>query len=450
MLRFTLPVALAALFAAPLRAADRPNVLFLFTDDQRPDAVAALGHPVLKTPNLDSLVNRGFVFRNAYCMGSTMGAVCNPSRHMMLSGMSLYRYDPKKREGTFGHVMTKAGYETWHVGKRSNTAQEYHKAFNHSSYLEDQKERMSGYHGRTATDRAVAFMKDGWDRKKPLFMLIEFEGPHDPRVAAEEWMRLYDREKIPLPRNFKPFHPFDNGELLVRDEQLAPWPRTEAVVRKHLHDYYGCISSIDHNVGRLLATLKELGELENTVVVFSADHGLAIGSHGLFGKQNLYEHTMRSPLVFAGPGIPKGESDALVYLFDIFPTVADLVGAKVPDGLDGRSLVPVIKGKQAGVRDSVFLAYRDVQRAVRKGDWKLIRYPKVDVTQLFNVKDDPDELKDLSADPSQAERVKEMMELLRAEQKHYADKAPLTVARPRPAKVDEKFFENVPEKKNKK
>ncbi|HET6575950.1 MAG TPA: sulfatase-like hydrolase/transferase [Fimbriiglobus sp.] len=438
-LRLTAGLVLA-LAAGPARAADRPNVVFLLADDMRADAVAALGNPTVKTPNLDLLVRSGFVFRNTYCMGSMVGAVCNPSRHMLLSGKSLFRYDPKKADGTFADVMGKDGYETWHLGKRGNTAREYHKAFHHSAYLNEKRERTSGHHGRTAADRAVAFLKSGWDRKKPVFLFLAFEGPHDPRVAANEWMKLYDQESIPLPRNFKPFHPFDNGDLLTRDEALAPWPRTPAVVRKHLHDYYACISSIDHNAGRVVAALKDLGELDNTIIVFAADHGLAIGSHGLFGKQNLYEHSMKAPLVFAGPGIKPGSSDALVYLFDIFPTVADLCGATVPDGLDGRSLAPMMRGEKNGVRDTVFLAYKDVQRAVRRGDWKLIRYPKVDVTQLFDLKADPDELKSLAADPAQANRVREMMSLLGKEQKRYADKAPLTVANPRPAAVDESFF----------
>ncbi len=450
---FRILSALAALWLLPAVAAaadGKPNVLFLFTDDQRADTIAALGNSVVKTPNLDSLVNRGFVFRNAYCMGSTVGAVCNPSRHMLLSGMSLYKYDPKKKEGTFADVMNRAGYETWHLGKRGNVATVYNTAFTHNNYLEDQKERTSGHHGRTVADKAVAFLKDGWDRKKPVFMYLAFEGPHDPRVAAEEWLKLHDKEKIPLPKNYKPFHPFDNGEMFVRDEQLAPWPRTESVVRRHLHDYYGCIASIDHNIGRILAALKEVGELDNTVVVFSADHGLAMGSHGLFGKQNLYEHSMKSPLIIAGPGIPKGSSEAFAYLYDIFPTVADLVGAKVPDALDGKSLAPVIAGKERGVRDNVFLAYRNVQRAVRHGDWKFIRYPLVNVTQLFDLKADPDELNDRSEDPAQAERMEQMLIRLAKEQAHYGDNAPLTVAKPTPAAVDESFFKKVPTPKKKK
>jgi arylsulfatase A-like enzyme len=424
----------------PCGAAERPNVLFLFTDDQRADTIGALGNRVIKTPHLDALVKRGFVFRNAYCMGSTMPAVCNPSRHMVLSGMSLYRYDPKRTADTFADVMNRAGYVSWHIGKRGNTPLTYHKVFRHSSYLNDGQERTSGQHGRAAVDAALDFLKAGWDRKSPLFMYVAFEGPHDPRVAAPEWMKLYDRDALPLPANFLALHPFNNGELLVRDERLAPWPRSPDTVRRHLHDYYACISSIDHNIGRLLAGLRELGELERTVVVFSSDHGLALGGHGLFGKQNLYEHSAKAPLVFAGPGVPVGSSDALAYLFDIFPTVVELSGGKPPAGLDGRSLAPVIRGQAGGVRDAVLLAYRDVQRAVRKGDLKLMMYPKVGITRLFNLRDDPDERRDLAGDPAHAATVREMTALLVNLQKQYGDSAPLKVEPLLPAAVDESFF----------
>jgi arylsulfatase A-like enzyme len=218
--------------------------------------------------------------------------------------------------------------------------------------------------------------------------------------------------------------------MLVRDEKLERWPRTEAAVRKHLRDYYAVITGLDHHIGRLLAELKRQGLDKDTIVVFSSDHGLAVGSHGLFGKQSLYEHSMKVPLVFAGAGIPKGESAALAYLMDVFPTVCDLTGAKAPAGLDGRSLAPVVTGKAAKVRDSLFLAYRDVQRAVRDERWKLIRYPKINRAQLFDLEGDPHERKDLSGDRSQAKRIEAMAALLRDWQKKLGDDAPLTVAKP--------------------
>ncbi len=425
-----------------------PNVVFFFADDQRPDTIGALGNGAIRTPNLDVLANRGMVFTNAYCMGATLGAVCNPSRHQMLSGMALYHYKLRRptHEGTFGDVFTKAGYVTYQRTKNGNTAKKYHKGFTHRGYLKDRRVRTGGHHGKAAADHAITFLRDAWDRKKPVFMYVGFAGPHDPRVAAPKWMSRYKRADIPLPPNFKPFHSLDNGDLFVRDERLAKWPRTPEEVRKHLHDYYACITSLDHHIGRVIQALKDLGQYDNTIFIFSADHGLAIGSHGLFGKQNLYEHSMGAPLIFAGPGIPKGKTDAFAYLFDIFPTTAALAGLSYPKDLDGESLVPVIRGRKKAVRDTVLLAYKDVQRAVRRGPWKLHRFPKINRSLLYNLDDDPHEVKNLAADPAHAGRVKEMYALLQAEQDKYSDPVALTVANPTRAVLDAAFFANPPKK----
>jgi arylsulfatase A-like enzyme len=421
-------------------AADRPNVLFLFTDDQRADTIAALGNVHIKTPNLDRLANEGFAFTNAYCMGGTIPAVCLPSRTMMHTGRSLFRLQNVENGPHFGKSLREAGYETWHLSKRGNTPHALHKAFERSAYLKDQEERAGGYSGRTEADRAIEFLK-GRTRDRPFFMYLGFAGPHDPRGTNAEFQALYDVVKIPLPVNYRPFHLFDNGEMLVRDERLEAWPRTEQAIRRHLFDYYAMISHIDHQIGRIFQALAELGEWDNTIIVFSSDHGLAIGSHGLMGKQNVYEDGMKAPLLFRGPGIPHGQSAAFAYLFDIYPTVCDLVGAPIPPEVDGKSLAPVLRGEREGVRETVFLAYRDVQRAVRRGEWKLIRYPQVDVTQLFNLSDDSHETRNLADDPRYVDKVAEMLDLLRSEQAAWGDSQPLEVAEPKPAGVDvETFF----------
>lgn len=435
VLRFGAAFVVVLCLVAPSSAAEpkRPNVVFLFTDDQRADAVGAFGHPVLKTPNLDRLVKSGFVFRNAYCLGSSVPAVCTPSRNMLLSGRAFFRWKGLQApadQPNFPVSMKEAGYETFHHGKRGNVAVEIQKKFDHNHPLEDQKERNSGQPGKTVVDSAIRFLDNRTD-ERPFFLYLAFESPHDPRVAAKEYLDQYDRDKIPLPKNYLPVHPFDNGEMTVRDEKLAPWPRTEAEVRRHLHDYYAVITGLDHHIGRLLKKLDQLKLTENTLIVFSSDHGLAVGSHGLFGKQNLYEDGMRVPLVFSGPGVPQGKSDALAYLFDIYPTVCQLTGAKVPEGLDGISLASVIQGKEKRVRESLFTAYRDVQRAVRDDRWKLIRYPHINRTQLFDLRDDPCETKDLSGDKQQAERIEKMTTLMKDWQKKLGDSAPLTSAKPR-------------------
>ncbi len=444
-----LALALALSAAVPAaRAADaprRPNVLFLFTDDQREDTVAALGNPHIKTPHLDRLVGEGLVFRNAYCMGGFSGAVCLPSRMMLLRGRSWFavRNQPPGFP-SLPTAMKEAGYETYFHGKKGNTDTAVQALFEHSHYLDDNEVRKAGYPAKVNADDAIRFLKER-KRDRPFFMYLAGSTPHDPRIAAPKYLDLYDPAKIPLPPNYRPFHPFDNGELFIRDEKLAPWPRTPEIVREHRRDYYGVITCMDEQFGRLFDALRELGEYDNTLLLFSSDQGIAIGDHGLFGKQNLYEGSMGVPLVLAGPGIPKGKaSDAFAYLFDLFPTVCDLVGAPVPAGLDGKSLAPVVRGEAEGVRDTIFLAYRNVQRAVRRGRWKLIRYPAVDWTQLFDLEADPHETKDLAADPAQAGRIRELLAAMAEEQKRFGDDQPLTVDTPRPGDVDLDFFNKPP------
>lgn len=414
----------------------RPNVLFLLTDDQRADTIAALGNPHIKTPNLDRLARSGLVFHNAYCLGANVGAVCTPSRNMLLSGRAYFRWKGNFASGedpNFPVSMKDAGYVTYHHGKRGNTALQIQAKFDHNHYIKEEFERTSGQPGKAIVDAAMEFVKTSAE-ERPFFMYLAFEAPHDPRVAAKEYLDLYDRSKMPLPKNYLPVHPFDNGEMTVRDERLAPWPRTEEEMRRHLHEYYAVITGLDHHIGRLLQGLKDLGHYDNTIIIFSSDHGLSIGSHGLMGKQSLYEDSMKAPLIFTGPGIPKGSSDALVYLMDVFPTVCELVGAPIPSGLDGRSFKSVIDGQSRGVRETLFLSYRDVQRAIREDHWKLIRYPHINKTQLFDLKTDPAELRNLAEDPDQLPRLEKMSGLLQEAQKRLGDTAPLTSANPKDPK----------------
>jgi len=432
----------AASLAAP--AAKRPNILFLLTDDQRKDTISALGNPHIRTPNFDRLVRSGVSFNNAYCMGGFSPAVCLPSRMMMQRGVSWFTVQKQKEAGTcIARTMNDAGYETFHLGKKGNEDTKAHAFYQHNHYVQpdDNAERLRGQPSRQLADRVIEFLKQQWKKDKPFFLYLADSAPHDPRVAPPEYLAKYDPKKIPLPANYKPFHPFDNGEMFVRDEKLAPWPRTEDEIRKHLQEYYAVVTYMDEQIGRIFDALREMGEYENTIIVHTSDQGIAIGSHGLMGKQNLYQPSMSPALIFAGPGIPKGKQvDGFAYLFDIFPTLCGLAGITAPRGLEGVSQAAVIQGKRKSVRDAIFLAYRDLQRGVRKGDWKLIRYPKINRTQLFNLKSDPRELKDLAGDPAQAGKVRELMDELRAQQKLYGDTAPLETPGAPGADVTVDFF----------
>jgi arylsulfatase A-like enzyme len=424
-------------------AQGKPNFLHIHADDHRADGLHALGTGALQTPNLDSLVERGLTFTRCYTMGSMIGAVCTPSRTMMLTGRSWQRI-PKAPAAlpdagdpaTFlPRIMAAAGYHTWHMGKSGNGFPAGLREFE-TSIIDDARADLRAGSSRRLADRTIEFLKSRSMGKeaRPFYLYLAPPVPHDPREAEPRFHQLYDSAKLPLPPAFLPQHPWDNGEMTVRDEKLAPWPRTPEDTRQQLADYYACITGLDHHVGRIFEALKASGQWDNTIIVFSGDSGLSLGEHGLFGKQNLYEFGgMHVPLVLAGPGIPQGRSDALVYLMDLFPTFADFGGAKSPAGVEGRSLRPVIEGKSAKVRDVLYTGYRNCMRAIRDDRWKLIRYPLVDRTQLFDLAADPRELNNLAGQPEHTARLAELTAKLEKEMAAYGDQHPLKVAQPQPA-----------------
>jgi len=451
-------LALSSVSAKADEPTRRPNVLFLYSDDQRADTIAALGNDHIRTPNLDALTKRGTALTRAYCMGSDQGAVCVPSRAMLLTGRGLFHVKNKMvGQDTWPQAFAKAGYDTFVIGKWHNGPPSLLKSFQRGKAIffggmgdpynlpiqdlsadhEFINKRISGEHSaKVDADAAIEFIKSR-DGDRPFLCYVAFNVPHDPRVSPPEYRSRYKDSDIPLPANYLPEHPFKNGEMVNRDERLAPWPRTPEVVRRHLADYYAAIEHLDAQVGRILDALRDSGRLDNTLIAYAGDHGLAIGSHGLFGKQNLYEHSMRSPVILAGPGIPADKRvDALTYLFDLFPTLGDLAGVDGPEGSEGLSLVPVFQGRESTRRDVLFTAYAKVQRAVRDDRWKLIVYPKINKVQLFDLKNDPDELRDLSADPARAGEVARLTALLREQQAKAGDSLPLTTDHPEPAAFD--------------
>jgi arylsulfatase A-like enzyme len=446
---FTLSCCLGTLVCASLAEAatpatpEKPNVLFIFTDDQRWDTISALGNPEIETPNTDRLVREGFTFDNTYCMGSMVGAVCLPSRTMVATGRSLWRIpkDPRAKTAPPGVpllpvMLERAGYVTFHCGKPGNACTFSNAAFRVNINMT----KRSASSATECGDHAVAFLEKH-KGARPFFMYLAPPVPHDPRAAPEKFVKLYDPAKLTLSKNFMPRHPFDNGELRIRDEMLAAFPRTPQEMRQHLADYYATISHMDHEVGRILAKVEQRGWSENTLVIFSSDQGLAVGGrHGLMGKQNLYEH-VKPPLVFAGPGIPHGRSDALVYLHDLFPTICELAGAPVPEVVEGKSLLPMIKGREERVRDWLFGAYRGCQRMVRDDRWKLIAYNADGVknVQLFDLANDPDELNNLADDPEHAAERARLEALLARARQEFADPIDFDVpaAKRRPGRSDQ-------------
>ncbi len=414
----------------------KPNILFLFADDQRADAMGCAGNTYIETPNIDKLAETGVRFTNNYVMGGHHGAICAPSRAMLMSGKSLFHvYDHLEGVHTMPMHFAENGYVTFGTGKWHNSAETFEASFQNGKNVFtggmanhfqvpcrnlgddgklDQPEK-KGFSTDLFADAAIGFL-DYYAKgnpEKPFFCYVAFTAPHDPRSPHEDYIGMYPDESIPVPGNFKKLHPFEFDNLNIRDETLAPWPRTPEIIQASLADYYALISHLDNRVGDIIETLKKENLYENTIIVYAADNGLAIGSHGLLGKQDLYEHSMKVPLIISGPGIPKNEvRDALVYLYDIFPTLADLCGLPAPEGIDGKDFAPVLLGKENAVRNSLYTAYRNTARAVRTDEWKLIRYPQRDYTQLFNLKKDPLEINNLSVLPEYKPKVDEMMKLL--------------------------------------
>ena len=443
---------LLASIAASLAAAPRPNILFLFSDDQRFDTIHALGNEEIQTPNLDRLVRRGTAFTHAFIMGSGHGAVCIPSRAMLLTGRSLFRATAAYTNNiippalpTWPQLFRAAGYDTLAVGKWHNDRASFARSFNgggpvffggmtdHSQiavYDFDPSGRYAKTNERIArqfdtelfADTAIGFLRSRKPGDKPFALYVPFTAPHDPRTPPEEFAKRYSPETLRLPKSFLPEHAFDNGELKVRDEKLLPWPRTPEAVRRETALYYGMISHLDAHLGRILDALDATPFATNTVIVFAGDNGLAVGRHGLLGKQSLYDHSVRVPLVIAGPGVPAGKrTDALCYLFDLFPTLCELCGVSTPATIEGKSLVPLLRGKSKQVRQEIFGAYRDVQRMVRDSRWKLIHYPKIGRRQLFDMVNVPDEINDLSGSPVHAQRMAEFQLRLARLQQEFGD-----------------------------
>ncbi len=425
--------------------AAQPNILHIHADDHRADGLGALGAPGLLTPHLDSLVARGMTFTRAYTQGSMIGAVCTPSRTMMLTGRSWQRIPGAKgARGNAGDpttflpsVLAAAGYRTWHMGKGGNAFTAGLRAFQTSivdnANSSDAPATDRAHASARLADRTIDFLKEHAIRNDatPFYAYLAPPVPHDPRSAEPRFHEMYDSARIALSPAFMPQHPWDNSEMTVRDERLAPWPRTEKDTRRQTADYYACVTGLDYHVGRIFAALKETGQWENTIIVFSGDNGLSLGEHGLFGKQNLYEFGgMHVPLVIAGPGILHGRTDAFAYLMDLFPTFASLAGAKSPEAIDSLDLTPVLRGEKRSVRDAAYLGYRDCMRSVSDGRWKLIRYPLVDRTQLFDLETDPRELNNLADLPEHKATMRRLWERLAVEMKVYDDPFPLEVANP--------------------
>ncbi|TWU39613.1 sulfatase-like hydrolase/transferase [Novipirellula artificiosorum] len=420
------------------RGADRPNILFIIADDQSPfDLKVYDPKSALDTPTLDRLAAAGMVFDGAYQMGAWCGGVCTPSRHMIMSGRTLWHIPDKTKPGrnplsadpkfvptelashTMAAVFNEAGYDTMRTCKRGNSYAAANRQFTtvrDATKRGETDETGSAWHAAQVLEYLQ--QREASDDRDPFLIYFGFSHPHDTRMGKPELLAKYgavnhgDKNRLPpanakqppLPVNYLPAHPFDNTDMNVRDEVNVSgvWKnRDERTIRNELGREYACSENIDIQISKVLEKLEAMGELDNTYIIYTADHGMAIGRHGLQGKQNLYQHTWRVPFIAKGPGIKPGSRvDGNIYLLDVLATLCALAGVERPETCEGNSFKPVLMGEKNVVRNVLYGGYcggkKPGMRCVKQGDWKLIRYESADEgvsqTQLFNLAENPNEL----------------------------------------------------------
>jgi arylsulfatase A-like enzyme len=445
-------------------AGSQPNFLFMIADDLTYRAIRALYDQEVHTPNLDHLVANGCAFTHCFQQGSWTPAVCIASRMMLVTGLNTFRAD---RECDFtplwGQTLRNAGYHSYIVGKWhldptmmqrcfdemgpiglgmfESGPEAYHRPRSgdrwtpwnkalkghwlHTKLWQNTREDAIHHSCQIYADCAVDYLEHKVPRlNQPFFMYVGFNSPHDPRQSPKEFVDMFPRERIEIPPNYLSEFPFDNGFLSGRDEQLAPFPRTHAAVRLHRSEYYAIVAYLDRQIGRILEALERSGKADNTYVIFTADHGLAVGQHGLMGKQSLFDHSIRMPWIITGPGVPKGKRvDDLVYQHCTFATTCELAGIPIPKSVEFPSLADLIKGQGKPKYDAIFSRYQNFQRTARTKDYKLIVYPQVNKVQLFDLKKNPWEIitQDLAENSAMMPVRKHLLQQLHGFQEELGD-----------------------------
>ncbi len=431
-------------------AARHPNILFILLDDLRWDTVGYAGHPNLKTPNIDRIALEGVNFRNAFSTTS----LCSPSRASLLSGLYAHRHGvtnnftefPSALD-SFPKALQRVGYATAYVGKyhmgenndeprpgfdyfvtHKGQGKYYDNEFNFNG---QRRELVKGYYTTAVTDIALEWLKRGHDGK-PWLMMLGHKAPHSFYTPEPKYAHTFDDVRVPYPASA--FSLQDKPEWIKQRmytwhgiygplfewRKKFPDDRPEAVkdFENMVHAYWGTILSVDESVARLRTWLEETGQLDHTIIVFVGDNGLLQGEHGMVDKRTAHEPSIRIPMAVRYPGLTRqGKTiDQQVLTVDMAPSLLELAGTPPLQNIDGRSWVTLVKSGDPGWRKSWFyyynyeaeFPYTPNVRAVRTEDWKYIHYPHGDggpdrhMAELYDLRRDPEENKNLIADPASA------------------------------------------------
>ncbi len=434
--------ALAAGLLASAPVAARPNVVFVMTDDHAAHAISAYGSRVNATPQLDRLAREGMLFRNAFVTNS----ICTPSRAAILTGLYSHkngvpvfnRFDGS--QPTVAKLLQAAGYHTgivgkWHLGSDPTGFDRWEILPGQGVYVDPVLYTASGettYRGRyvsdVITDLGIEFIRDR-PRNKPFFLMLHHKAPHRAWTPDEPHRREFAGREIPEPPTL-----FDDyatrtdalrenrqrvaDDLTANDLKQDPPAGLSGrdLVRfkyqRYMQDYLACVQSVDDNLGRLLGFLKQSGLDADTIVVYTSDQGFFLGDHGMYDKRFMYEASLRTPLLVRWPGVvrPGSQAAAMALNVDFAPTFLDAAGVAVPPSMQGRSLLPVLReAVPADWRTAMYYRYYHdpghhntaAHYGVRTATHKLIHYWKKGQRELFDLRSDPDELRNLYGQPGQ-------------------------------------------------
>jgi arylsulfatase A-like enzyme len=471
-------------------AEERPNILFVFTDDHCVQAMSCYGSKVNKTPNMDRLATGGMRFTNCFVTNS----LCGPSRAVILTGKYSHLNGFIRNGNTFNgaqqtfpKLLQKAGYQTaifgkWHLKSTPTGFDHFEVLIGQGPYYNPRMRTLdtegkvitrkhTGYTTDIITDLTLEYLQKIRDKNKPFMLMFQHKAPHRNWQPGPKYLTMYDDVDIPEPETLwddyanraSPAHnqamtiarhltPNDLKLTTPRgltEEQLKAWnkayaPKNEAFRKANLQgkdlvkwkyqrfvkDYLRCVASVDDNLGRVLDYLAESGLAKNTVVIYSSDQGWYLGDHGWFDKRWMYEESLRTPLLVRWPGVVKAGSvnKDITSNLDFAETFLDIAGAKVPDDMQGRSLVSLLKGKTpSDWRKSFYYHYYEFPGAhnvarhygVRTQTHKLIHYYQLGEWELFDLTRDPHELRSVYDNPKYAEVQKDLMAELKRLREHY-------------------------------
>lgn len=446
---------------------DRPNILFIMSDDHASHALSCYGSVINRTPNLDRIADEGMRFDNCFCTNS----ICAPSRAVILTGKyshvnghvnNALSFDGSQE--TFPKILQRAGYQTAMIGKWH--LQSTPTGFDHYSVLDGQgtyydpvfiekdgRVTHKGYVTDIITDKCLEWI-DGRDKSRPFCVIYQHKAPHSNWQSGPKHKDMYKDVDIPEPRTLNDDYATRSAgatdcdmsiekhidlQYPASDKRMTPPEGLTKEERKkwkyqaYIKDYLRCVASVDDNVGRVLDYLEANGLAENTVVVYTSDQGFFLGDHGMYDKRFMYEESLRMPLLVRYPKMVKAgsESEAMVLNLDFAATALDLAGVEVPGDMQGESMVAILKGKTpVGWRKSMYYHYYEypgwhmVKRhyGVRTRRYKLIHfYYDIDAWEMYDLEKDPDEVNNVYGDAGYGVVVKELKAELKRLQKKYGD-----------------------------